>query len=49
MKAFEYNALDYLVKPVQKERLAGAVAKVFDKIQKKKADLLSHEKSQEEN
>lgn len=38
LKAFEYNALDYLVKPVQKERLAGAVAKVFDKIQKKKAD-----------
>jgi len=36
LKAFEYNALDYLVKPVQKERLAGAVAKVFDKIQKKK-------------
>jgi two-component system LytT family response regulator len=38
LKAFEYNALDYLVKPVQKERLAGAVAKVFDKIQKKKED-----------
>lgn len=38
LKAFEYNALDYLVKPVQKERLAGAVSKVFDKIQKKKAD-----------
>lgn len=41
LKAFEYNALDYLVKPVQKERLAGAVSKVFDKIQKRKeaADL----------
>ena len=38
LKAFEYNALDYLVKPVQKERLAGAVAKVFDKTQKKKED-----------
>ena len=38
LKAFEYNALDYLVKPVQKERLAGAVAKVFDETQKKKED-----------
>ena len=35
LKAFEYNALDYLVKPVQKQRLAGAVSKVFDKIKKK--------------
>ncbi|OEK07095.1 LytR/AlgR family response regulator transcription factor [Roseivirga misakiensis] len=38
LKAFEYNALDYLVKPVQKQRLAGSVAKVFDKIKKKEAD-----------
>ncbi len=37
LKAFEYNALDYLVKPVQKQRLAGAVSKVFDKIKKKEA------------
>ena len=37
LKAFEYNALDYLVKPVQKQRLAGAVSKVFDKIKKKQA------------
>lgn len=36
LKAFEYNALDYLVKPVQKQRLAGAIAKVFEKIEKKK-------------
>ena len=35
LKAFEYNALDYLVKPVQKQRLAGAVSKVFEKIEKK--------------
>ena len=35
LKAFEYNALDYLVKPVQKQRLAGGVSKVFDKIKKK--------------
>lgn len=35
LKAFEYNALDYLVKPVQKQRLAGSVAKVFEKMKKK--------------
>ncbi|OEK02702.1 DNA-binding response regulator [Roseivirga sp. 4D4] len=35
LKAFEYNALDYLVKPVQKQRLAGSVSKVYDKIKKK--------------
>ena len=35
LKAFEYNALDYLVKPVQKQRLAGSVAKVFEKLKKK--------------
>jgi two-component system LytT family response regulator len=35
LKAFEYNALDYLVKPVQKQRLAGAISKVFEKVEKK--------------
>lgn len=35
LKAFEYNALDYLVKPVQKQRLAGSVSKVFEKMKKK--------------
>ena len=34
LKAFEYNALDYLVKPVEKNRLAGAIAKVFEKREK---------------
>lgn len=38
LKAFEYNALDYLVKPVQKQRLAGSVAKVFDKIKKRERE-----------
>lgn len=38
LKAFEYNALDYLVKPVEKQRLAGAVSKVFDKIKKKQQE-----------
>ncbi len=31
IKAFEYNALDYLQKPVQKDRLAGALSKVQEK------------------
>ncbi len=35
LKAFEYNALDYLVKPVQKQRLAGSVSKVYDKVKKR--------------
>lgn len=38
LKAFEYNALDYLVKPVEKQRLAGAVSKVFDKIKKRQSE-----------
>lgn len=35
LKAFEYNALDYLQKPVQKDRLAGAVSKVAEKKEKR--------------
>lgn len=31
IKAFEYNALDYLQKPIQKDRLAGALNKVQQK------------------
>ena len=34
IKAFEYNALDYLLKPVEKDRLAGAINKVADKQEK---------------
>ncbi|MBL3654602.1 LytR/AlgR family response regulator transcription factor [Fulvivirga sediminis] len=37
IKAFEYNALDYLQKPIQKDRLAGAVSKVGEKITKDEA------------
>ena len=37
LKAFEYNALDYLQKPIQKDRLAGAVSKVAEKSDKKLA------------
>lgn len=32
VKAFEKNALDYLMKPIRKERLAKAIAKVRDKL-----------------
>jgi two-component system LytT family response regulator len=32
IKSFEYNALDYLLKPINKQRFADAVEKVKDKI-----------------
>lgn len=35
IKAFEYNALDYLMKPIQSKRLANALIKVGEKIQAK--------------
>jgi two-component system LytT family response regulator len=34
IKAFEYNAVDYLLKPYSKDRLLEAVDKVFERIQK---------------
>ncbi|MEM6524361.1 MAG: LytTR family DNA-binding domain-containing protein [Bacteroidota bacterium] len=37
IKAFEYNALDYLQKPVQKDRLAGAISKVAEQREKREA------------
>ena len=43
LKAFEYNALDYLVKPVQKQRLAGSVSKVYDKIKKRENEQNSNQ------
>lgn len=42
LKAFEYNALDYLQKPVQNDRLAGAISKVAERREKKR-------QSQDEN
>jgi len=36
LKAFEYNALDYLQKPVQIDRLAGAISKVAERREKRK-------------
>ena len=38
LKAFEYNAADYLLKPYSKERLKEAVEKVFERIQKEGKD-----------
>lgn len=38
MKAFEYNALDYLQKPIQKDRLAGALNKIVEKREVELAD-----------
>ncbi|MEQ8924507.1 MAG: LytTR family DNA-binding domain-containing protein [Fulvivirga sp.] len=38
IKAFEYNALDYLQKPIQKDRLAGALNKIQEKKDKQEAN-----------
>jgi len=46
LKAFEYNALDYLQKPVQLDRLVGAVNKVSEK---KEASTNSEEDRMTEN
>jgi len=35
IRAFEYNALDYLQKPIKKERLAKAISKVLERGEKK--------------
>ncbi len=37
IKAFEFNALDYLLKPVQKDRLAGALSKISEKQERESA------------
>lgn len=38
IKAFEYNALDYLQKPIEMQRLVSAVSKVASKLQARKTD-----------
>lgn len=35
LKAFDFNALDYLVKPIKKDRLAAAITKVMDQSKKR--------------
>jgi two-component system LytT family response regulator len=44
LKAFEVNALDYLLKPIQPERLAEAVSKLADKERAKNAAVRGPEK-----
>ncbi len=44
LKAFEVNALDYLLKPIQPERLAETIAKLADKERTKQAAVLGPEK-----
>jgi len=34
LKAFEVNALDYLLKPIEPKRLAGAIGKIFEQKQR---------------
>ena len=50
LKAFEVNALDYLLKPIEKDRLSESIAKVKKQIEDLKTDklrskLLPHEKA----
>jgi len=44
LKAFEVNALDYLLKPIQPERLSEAIAKLADKERAKNAAIRGPEK-----
>ena len=42
LKAFEVNALDYLLKPIEPKRLADAVAKVQEEISREKAEAIPY-------
>jgi len=42
LKAFEYNALDYLQKPIEKDRLAAAISKVGEKRLKRAESRADH-------
>jgi len=44
LKAFEVNALDYLLKPIQPERLSEAISKLADKERAKNAAIRGPEK-----
>lgn len=41
IKSFEYNALDYLLKPINEKRFAQAIAKVEDKLDAEKEQALA--------
>ncbi|MBN1252705.1 MAG: LytTR family transcriptional regulator DNA-binding domain-containing protein [Bacteroidales bacterium] len=47
IKAFEINAVDYLLKPYSKERLQNAIDKAFDKIKDKNTELIDYQKIKE--
>ena len=49
LKAFEFNALDYIQKPVQKERLAGALSRIAEKLEKKKEQEDDEDKLSEDD
>lgn len=44
LKAFEVNALDYLLKPIQAERLAETISKVIEKEKNKTSSVRSDDK-----
>lgn len=39
LKAFDYNALDYLLKPIQKDRLAETIKKLLNETQQEEKEL----------
>ena len=41
IKAFEYNALDYLLKPIDLQRLTEAMSRVFDEFEKKRESRIA--------
>lgn len=49
IKAFEYNALDYLLKPIDLQRLSEAVHRVFDEFDKKREAQTTERKVLGEN
>lgn len=49
MKAFDYNALDYLQKPIVAERLAASIGKVFEQIEKASGNKSQSDKMNEES
>ena len=40
IKAFEVNALDYLLKPIREERLSACLAKIKNRLEEKEKDLV---------
>ncbi|HAB50898.1 MAG: DNA-binding response regulator [Ignavibacteria bacterium RIFOXYB2_FULL_35_12] len=49
LKAFEYNALDYLLKPIEPKRLEDSIKKILEKKAKEKAIQTEHETLSEDD